>query len=300
MLEFEPEIVFSDAATCLSQFKIWSWLRRKHVPHIMCVRGDPWAEYWAWFSQANWGKRLRNLQPYTSFSYAYFSARKIVPISKWLDKVIKHHLPWKRTEVVHRGVDPAAFYPEEGFEFKHPSVAITQTHHIWPKVAGLLAFRRVVEKLPAVHFYITEAYRGAQEYLGIVKERYAGLENVTFVPGENRVSWVRKILTAVDCYVLASDLDSLGTTVLEASLMRKPVVASRVGGVPETVLENVTGWTIDNTAVDEWVEKIDRVTRDLRLNRRMGEKGREWVSQQFGWKTIAPQVERVILNELAK
>jgi glycosyltransferase involved in cell wall biosynthesis len=299
MLEFEPEIVFSDAATCISQFKLWSWVRRRRMPHIMCVRGDPWAEYWSWFSQVSWARRVRNLQPYTSFWYAYLSARKILPLSKWLDKVIKHHLPWKQTEVVHRGVDPEAFYPEKGFDFRHPSVAIIQTHHILPKVSGLLGFRKVVEKMPAIHFYITEAYPGAQEYLGIVKERYAGLKNVTFVPGENSVSWVRRMLTAADCYVLASGLDSFGISVLEASLMRKPVIASRVGGVPEAVLENETGWTINNDAIDDWVEKISLVTRDSKLNRRMGQRGRQWVSQQFGWKTIAPQVERVILNELA-
>ena len=299
MLEFKPEIVFSDAPTCISQFKLWSWLHRKRIPYIMYVRGDRWREYWSWFSQASWTRRFRSLQPYASFWYAYVSAKMIMPNSRWMESIIKHYLPTKRTEVVYRGVDPEQFYPEDGFNFKHPSVAIIQKHHILPKVRGLLGFRQVVERLPWIQFYLTEAYPGAQEYLGLVKQHFAGLQNVTFIPGENSVSWVRRMLTAADCYVLASGLDSLGTSVLEASLMRKPVIASRVGGVPETVLEGETGWTINNDAIDDWVEKIDLVTRDSRLNRRMGERGRKWVSEKFGWRIIAAQVERLILKEIA-
>ena len=54
--------------------------------------------------------------------------------------------------------------------------------------------------------------------------------------GVNTLSGVRRILTA-DCYVLASGLGSCPTKILEASLMREPVIAGSVAGVPETVLE---------------------------------------------------------------
>jgi glycosyltransferase involved in cell wall biosynthesis len=79
--------------------------------------------------------------------------------------------------------------------------------------------------------------------------------------------------------------------------MRRPVIASRVGGVPEIVLENETGWTINNELTDYWVDKINRAVTDSKLNRKFGNKGREWVSKTFGWNTIARQVEQLILNE---
>jgi glycosyltransferase involved in cell wall biosynthesis len=76
------------------------------------------------------------------------------------------------------------------------------------------------------------------------------------------------MLTACDLYVLASELDCCPTTVLEASLMKKPVIASKVGGVPEIVSEGVTGWTIANGRVDEWSDKIlfARQVEDLILS----------------------------------
>jgi glycosyltransferase involved in cell wall biosynthesis len=86
--------------------------------------------------------------------------------------------------------------------------------------------------------------------------------------------------------------------VLEASLMKKPVIASKVGGVPEIVSEGVTGWTIANDRVDEWSEKILLAVNDTRLNHQLGNNGRKWVAKYFGWKSIARQVEDLILSEV--
>ena len=79
--------------------------------------------------------------------------------------------------------------------------------------------------------------------------------------------------------------------------MRKPVIASRVGGVPEIVLENKSGWTIDNDSVEEWVSKIRTILSDPRLSRRIGEQGREWVMTNFSWKTVAAQIEDILARE---
>ena len=105
------------------------------------------------------------------------------------------------------------------------------------------------------------------------------------------------MLTAADCYVLASGLDCCPTTVLEASLLRKPIIASRIGGVPEIVVEGQSGWTIDNDRTDDWVNKISRVTTDAKLNRGLGNYGNRWVSERFDWKTISKQVESLLHKE---
>jgi glycosyltransferase involved in cell wall biosynthesis len=72
--------------------------------------------------------------------------------------------------------------------------------------------------------------------------------------------------------------------------MRLPVIASRVGGVPEIIVQNETGWTIDNESVSEWIVTITKLLDDEKLRRRMGEQGRRWVADTFGWKKIAGQI----------
>jgi glycosyltransferase involved in cell wall biosynthesis len=183
-------------------------------------------------------------------------------------------------------------------EFEKPSVAIIQNHTVFPKVAGLLKLKPVVENLWNVHFYIAEGESVDQHHLNLVRQTYSNLPNVHFVSNVSNLGRVRQMLSACDVYVLASELDCCPTTVLEASLMKKPVIASRVGGVPEIVSEGVTGWTIDNNRIDEWIEKILLTVQDSKLNHQLGENGRRWVEKHFSWKNIARQVEDLILSEV--
>lgn len=294
---FEPDIIYTDDAYYGAQLKISSYGARKRIPHIVHLRGDWWTEFTGGLSAASWPRYVAATQHYAYNWGELVLARKVTPICKWLERVVRNHLPGKKTEVVYQGVDPSQYYENDGLEFRKPSVAIIQNHTVLPKVLGLLKFRPVVNKLAQINFYIAEGEHSNQQYLQLVKRTYSACRNVHFISHVDSSDAVRRMLTACDCYVLASGLDCCPTTVLEASLMRRPVIASRVGGVPEIVLENETGWTIDNESTDYWVEKINRAVTDSKLRRKFGNRGREWVSKTFGWKTIARQVEQLILQE---
>jgi len=296
--KFEPDLIYSDHPLYAAQIEISQICSKAKKPLILHVRGDLWREYWAWFSrEQNWSYRLRSLSQHNHLWTSVLLARKVIPICKWLEKVVLKHVPWKRSEVVYQGVEPDLFYNEPGMEFQKPAIAIIQNHNIYPKVQGLLKFKPIIDALPNFHFYIAEGEAGGSTLLPMVKAHYSSSPNVEFVPGVQSQATVRRMLTACDCYILASGLDCCPTTVLEASLMRLPVIASRVGGVPEIILQNETGWTIDNESVSEWIGTITKLLDDEKLRRRMGEQGRRWVADTFGWKKIAGQIERILRDE---
>jgi glycosyltransferase involved in cell wall biosynthesis len=295
--KFEPDIIYSDNALFAAHLKVQYLLARQRMPLVAHLRGDWWREFWVWFSQAEWPSHLVGAQHYAYQWFGLLAARKITPICSWLDNVVKHYIAHKKTEVVYQGVDPEEFFEEPPLDFKRPAVAIIQNHTIYPKVLGLLNFKHVVERMPDVNFYITEGEHFAPGYLSLVKESYSSLKNVHFVGGIEGPGGVRRVLSSTDCYVLASGLDCCPTTILEASLMRKPVVASKVGGVPEIVLEGETGWTVKNDAYDQWVDRIRLVVEDTGVRNKIGNKGREWVTRKFGWSTIAKQVEELLISE---
>jgi len=294
---FEPDIVYSDSPLYASQFELVSLLSPKRTPVILHLRGDLWREHCAAFASASLRKRILLTQQYSYDWAAVTLASKVTPICQWLKTVVEHYVPGKRSEIVYQGVDPEQLKPLKGFETLAPAVAIVQNHSIMPKVEGLLNFKKVIEKLPHVHFYIAEGEAWAQQYLGLVKQHYAGVPNVHFVKDVNNNEAVSRMLTACHCYVLASGLDCCPTTVLEASLVQKPVLASRVGGVPEIIADGYTGWSIKNDNIEEWVNKVEMLISDAKLARRLGTQGRKWVSEKFGWATIASQVERLIIRE---
>ena len=292
--EFKPDVVYTDNLSYSGQAEIISSLGGIRAPHILHLRGNWWEEYLAWHHLAPWHKRMRGTPFYFYYWFAIASTALVTPICQWLERRVKHYLPWKPTEVVYQGVDPRLFYEEEGFEVEHPAAAIIQNHTVYPKTLGLLTFRRIIEKVPDVHFYITTGERRNQPYLPMVEERFEGMRNVHFV--EN-VSWpdgVRRLLSACDMYILASGLDCCPTTVLEASLMEKPVLASKVGGVPEIVAEGESGWTISNKDVQGWVRKIELLATDKGLATTIGKKGKTWVSERFTWEKISRQVEQIL------
>ena len=295
--EFDPEVVLSDETLYGTHFEIMSLLAGKRRPLIIHLRGDTWAEHRARFFTTEFPMRLLIMQGYAYSWVSLLLASKVAAVCKWLEASVKRHIPCKKTELIPPPVDLDQYYAEEGLQFERPAVAIMQNHSAYPKVAGLIDFRRVVEKLPDVHFYVAEGEAAPQPFLPTVKEHYSGLSNVHFVKGIDGPAGVRKMLTACDCYVLATKLDCCPVTVLEASLMSRPVVASRVGGVPEIVVENETGWTVSNDSTEAWVEKLSLVLSEPKLGRRLGQNGRSFVSRYFGSDTVAAQIERSILDE---
>ncbi len=72
-----------------------------------------------------------------------------------------------------------------------------------------------------------------------------------------------------------------------------PVVASKVGGIPEIVVEGETGYLVDFDPADldgytsVLADRIEKLLKDPTLAASMGKAGRERVLQRFGWPAIA-------------
>ncbi len=91
------------------------------------------------------------------------------------------------------------------------------------------------------------------------------------------------------------DLEGFGIVLLEAALFGLPVVASRVGGIPEAVAEGETGLLADPDAESELFEALKRLLSDPEAARRMGEAGRARVLRDFRWEDRA----RMLMARLA-
>jgi glycosyltransferase involved in cell wall biosynthesis len=90
------------------------------------------------------------------------------------------------------------------------------------------------------------------------------------------------------CYgrrVAISEL--LGLSLLEAMASGVPVVASRIGGVPEIVRDGETGFLVEPGAVDELRDRLAILLADRSLARRMGDRARELTLERFTWEQCA-------------
>jgi glycosyltransferase involved in cell wall biosynthesis len=122
---------------------------------------------------------------------------------------------------------------------------------------------------PDVHFVLV----GGGEDEKLLKTAAAGLTNVTFT---GFVDNVGDYLAAFDVFILPSNREGIGSILFDAMEQGLPVVASRVGGVPDIVRDGDTGLLIDPASPAQLRDAILTLKADASLRRVYGERGRQF------------------------
>jgi glycosyltransferase involved in cell wall biosynthesis len=128
--------------------------------------------------------------------------------------------------------------------------------------------------------------------------RRLGLEDRVRFAGERHD--VPDLLADADVFVLSSSSEGLPVSVLEAMAAELPVVASRVGGMPELVLDGVTGLLVEPGDPDELAAAIDRLVADGDLRRSLGVCGRAYSESHFDPDSFARAHVNLYAEELAR
>lgn len=89
------------------------------------------------------------------------------------------------------------------------------------------------------------------------------------------------VLKGLDLFVLPTLQEALGTSILEASAMKKAVVAANSGGVPETVINGKTGRLVPPEDPAALAAAITGLLKDRGMRKAMGEEGRRMVEEKY-------------------
>lgn len=103
------------------------------------------------------------------------------------------------------------------------------------------------------------------------------------------------LIGAADIFVLASVHEGLPVSLLEAMASARPVVATRVGGVPELISDE-TGVLVNPTDEQTLAAEVVSLLRNPERRQRLGEAGRQRVRQGFGIAPMVAAVENVYLQ----
>jgi glycosyltransferase involved in cell wall biosynthesis len=114
-----------------------------------------------------------------------------------------------------------------------------------------------------------------------------------------KVDRVADILRGADVFLLPSQTESFGLAALEAMACGVPVIATRVGGLPEVVVDGETGYLLPVGAVDEMAQRAGELLADERrleaFRRAAATRALEFVADR-----VVPQYERLyhrVLND---
>lgn len=112
------------------------------------------------------------------------------------------------------------------------------------------------------------------------------IDNVQFA-GERRD--IVDILSCIDIFVMPSVKEGLPNALLEAMAMRRPVIATNIGGIPEVVENNKTGILIESGKPKALAESVKRLKENGELARSMGNEARIHILDKF---SIVSAVEK--------
>ncbi|MET7430995.1 glycogen synthase [Streptomyces flaveolus] len=204
-----------------------------------------------------------------------------------------------RVHVVHNGIDTRLYRPDPGTD------ALTR-HGIDPTRPYVLFVGRITRQKGVPHLLraVRDIDPGAQvvlcagapdtpeidrEFQELFEELRRVRAGVFWIPQMLPRTEVIQLLTHATVFACPSVYEPLGIVNLEAMACGTPVVASRVGGIPEVVDDGRTGLLVD---VDDDFESglaraLDTVLGDPDAARRMGEAGRARAVGEFGWDAVA-------------
>jgi len=92
-----------------------------------------------------------------------------------------------------------------------------------------------------------------------------------------------------DIFLLPSELESFGLAALEAQACEMPVIATRIGGIPEVVNDGESGFLSDVGDVEKMAADTIKLLRDDDMRHAFGQRGRELAVERYSTEKIIPQ-----------
>ena len=258
---------------------------KTNIPLLVHLRGDYWKEMkmakktlyksppkrlalWGW-------RRIADR--------CFEHADLILPICKHLEDRTKEYYPNANIDTMYQGINPNNWYPVEGMKLNHPCVGLLQSAVIWEKAREMLTLEPVLKKMSHVTFY----WVGDGPYREYITSRLYKYENFKWLGHMQYPDKVREYLNEIDIYLLLSGIDMSPLTLLEAQLMEKPVIATKVGGIPELMSDGKTGFLMERGDHQTLIEKIELLLQDENKRKTIGKTGRQFVIENFNWQKIA-------------
>jgi len=291
--EFQPDAIFIDREKHFGTAAL-----EKNIPLIVLLRGHYWSEL-AWYKKTIYKSFPKNiaLRKWDQIAKRIFAEAEIIlPICKYLEKITNEQVPNQKTDVFFEGVDATQWYKTNGMKLKHPCVGLVQRANWWGKTSEMLILKKVLEKLPDVQFYWA-GHGPFEERILTELEKY---ENFHWLGKLEYPNKVREFLSEIDIYALITGMDLAPLSLKEAQLMKRPVIATDVGGNPEMMKDGVTGFLVEKGNHKQLIEKIKLLLTDKKLSEQMGNEGRRFIEETYSWEVAVKKFIRILNLHIKK
>ena len=224
-----------------------------------------------------------------SFAYNYLFSRTVIPSNYLRSRfLVNPTINPNKLRVIYPGIDFLALDSESE---QLPTNALTWlTSHPGPVISHgailrgekghdtiLKALVEVKKVIPNVRYLI--AGEGQDKPLLEAEIAALGLDDNVLLMGI--LKKIAPLLRKSDLAVLPSLVEPLGMFQIEAQYLEVPTIASRVGGIPETMLDQQTGLMIEPGNVEQWANAIIWMLSNPEPAKQMAKAGKKMVVEKF-------------------
>jgi glycogen synthase len=259
-----------------------------HVPLVVTLHSleplRPWKadQLGTGYAVSTWAERL-----------AVERAERVIAVSAQMRADILAHfrVDADRVVVLHNGVDAEAF-ARTGRRDALARHRVREPYVLFvgriSEQKGIFQLLEAARALPeGVELVLCASSPDTAELLGRLEAAVAGRAGVRWINAMLPVDEVVQLYSHAAAFVCPSIYEPFGLINLEAMACGTPVVASRVGGIPEVVVDGETGWLVEPGDPAVLGRALGRALADPERARRMGEAGRRRVEAHFSWERIA-------------
>ncbi len=229
--------------------------------------------------------------------WKYRRADRVVAISRAVEEILRSvGVPPERLRRIPSGVEPHPVSPGAGAALRKAwgvapdEILVGNIGHLVDHKGHrflLDAIPRVLAEAPRTRFVLV----GEGELEGPLRAQAADLglgDRLVFAGLQTDIG---AVLDAFDLFVMSSHLEGLGTSVIDAMLAEKPVVATAAGGIPDIVRDGVDGLLVPPRDPEALARGILRLVTRPDEARRLARSGKERAREEFG---VDRMVERYL------
>lgn len=232
--------------------------------------------------------------PTTRFSIEQSDA--VTAISQYLAEETKQIFGYDQAEVIPNFINAVDYQRRENAELR--AALAPRGERLLMHVSNFRPVKRITDCVKAFAALRTRSSLPARLVMcgdGPERERAVTLahelgvaDDVVFV---GSVPNIADYLSVADLLLLPSESESFGLSALEAMACEVPVIATRVGGLPEVVLEGETGHLVAVGATEAMADLAAALLSDQQRLRTLGRQARKWAVERYNTDRIIPQYE---------
>jgi glycosyltransferase involved in cell wall biosynthesis len=252
----------------------------RRIPYVLSLRGSDVPGY---ERKLDWWHRC--LRPLTRRVWG--GAHAVVANSEGLCALARRFDPERHVQVIHNGVHPG---PPRTFEASgRPLRVLTVSRLIERK--GIDTLIRAIALLKARPIELAVVGDGPRrDRLAALARELGVADRVQFL-GFLPQAQVRAESTRAGVFALASHSESCSMALLQAIGSGTPVIATRVGGNPELVMDGDNGLLFEVGDAAGAARALARLQDEPGLCERFGRRNHELAHQKFSWQTVASRYE---------